>query len=184
MKKAPYFIRAGALGANQDVKLYDVGNLFVCTQAQANTNVIGELYIEYDVLLMTPQLSDVSVGGSLYLEYASTVSTNAAPFGIVATGNLQAALVSTGGTTSLNTITFTNPFAGVVSWGVSGTGISAVAQGGTAARAENRSTFDAAGDTAVGSIAVTATAGQTITITITNTTLTSGDLMIGQGSFA
>lgn len=65
-KRKTYYTRSAALLANEDVKLYDVGNLYVSTQGQVATPLIGELYVEYDVLLMTPEFSPSEiVGGSV-----------------------------------------------------------------------------------------------------------------------
>lgn len=55
-KSKTYYIRSGALNANQDIKMYDVGNYFIATQGQTGTAVLGELYVEYVVDLFTPQL--------------------------------------------------------------------------------------------------------------------------------
>ncbi len=49
------YIRTAALAANLDIKTYDVGNLYVATQGEADTTAIGELYVVYDVELITPQ---------------------------------------------------------------------------------------------------------------------------------
>lgn len=49
------FIRSAGLAANLDIKTYDVGNLNIATQGEADTTAIGELYVEYDVELITPQ---------------------------------------------------------------------------------------------------------------------------------
>lgn len=51
------FIRSGTLAANLDIKLYDVGQLIVATQGQADTTDIGELYVIYEIELMTPVIS-------------------------------------------------------------------------------------------------------------------------------
>lgn len=51
------FIRHGNLSANQDIKTYDVGNLFVATKGNSNNSTNGELYVTYDVTLETPQQS-------------------------------------------------------------------------------------------------------------------------------
>jgi hypothetical protein len=48
------YIRPAALAANLDIKTYDVGNLWVGVQGEANANAIGELWICYDVDLITP----------------------------------------------------------------------------------------------------------------------------------
>jgi len=51
------FIRSGNLGPNQDVVLYDIGNLYVCTSG-VSSGTVGELHAEYEVELITPQVSD------------------------------------------------------------------------------------------------------------------------------
>jgi len=67
------YIRLGNLGDNEDIKLYDVANLQVATVGQANTAVIGELWVEYDITLQIPQIqtlqnvSNISAG-----QYVST----------------------------------------------------------------------------------------------------------------
>lgn len=182
-KKAPYYIRVGSLAANQDIKLYDTANLWVCTQGQADTTTVGELYIEYDVLLMTPQLGDIAVGTAIYGEWSSAASTNAAPFGGTLLGNLQATLVSTGTTSSVTTITFTNPYSGTIGFNATGTGVSGTSFTGTATRKNALDTVNGGNTNAIGSASFVATAGQTLIISITNTTLTAGDILIGQGSF-
>jgi len=52
------YIRQGTLAANLDIKTYDVGNIIYAVQAQSvNDKDIGELWVEYDVTLYTPQLN-------------------------------------------------------------------------------------------------------------------------------
>jgi len=55
------FIRIGSLSDNEDIKLYDVANLQIATTGQANTSVVGELWVEYDLTLQIPQLQVGSV---------------------------------------------------------------------------------------------------------------------------
>jgi len=69
------FIRPGALLANQDIKLYDVGNLWICTQGCADTSAMGELYVEYEVELFSPQLSTPFIAGDFSVHVTSG-STN------------------------------------------------------------------------------------------------------------
>lgn len=49
------YIRNSSLAANLDIKTYDVGNVILATQGESDSSVIGELYVEYDVELITPQ---------------------------------------------------------------------------------------------------------------------------------
>jgi hypothetical protein len=76
------YTRAGALPANADVKMYDVGNLFLCTSIETGTAIIGELYVEYEVELQTPQQNAIAGQqiGSAYLTAGGTFAT-ATPFG-------------------------------------------------------------------------------------------------------
>lgn len=49
------FVRVGGLQANQDIKLYDSGNIFIGT-VDGTAVAWGKLWIEYDVVLFTPYL--------------------------------------------------------------------------------------------------------------------------------
>lgn len=49
------FTRSGPLAANQDIKLYDAGNVFVCCVDGTAVNW-GKLWVEYDVTFRIPQL--------------------------------------------------------------------------------------------------------------------------------
>jgi len=56
LNKLPqHYIRSTTVSGT-DLKTYDVGNLFVCTSGCADTTALGELYVIYDVELITPQL--------------------------------------------------------------------------------------------------------------------------------
>jgi hypothetical protein len=51
------YVRSGAITG--DIKTYDVGNFFIATQGSVGTAAtIGEIYVEYDIELYTPQISD------------------------------------------------------------------------------------------------------------------------------
>lgn len=100
------YVRSGALGANLDIKTYDVGNLFVATQGCADATAIGELYVVYDVELITPQ-SDVA--GEALSESARVVGAGtvnlANCYGTVSgtiTGGLP--LTAVGGTLTFNRV--------------------------------------------------------------------------------
>ncbi len=74
------YVRLGSLAANLDIKTYDVGTLIVATQGEADTSAIGELYVEYDVELITPQISsDVAAYNSVKINSAAGAS-RANPF--------------------------------------------------------------------------------------------------------
>lgn len=50
------FVRPGAKPGGTDIKTYDLGKLLVATQGMADTSAVGELWVDYDVELMTPIL--------------------------------------------------------------------------------------------------------------------------------
>lgn len=94
------YIRISNLAANLDVKTYDIGNLVIGTQGEADTSAIGELYVEYDVELITPQVP---------ADIASAVSASISTTGASAANQYNGAQVVTGGlpvTASGKTITF------------------------------------------------------------------------------
>lgn len=81
------YVRTGAVPANTDVKTYDVGNMFMATQGNT-ADPCGELYVDYDIELQTPQTdSIIGLGQSARLVSASP--TPADPFNsAVITGTL------------------------------------------------------------------------------------------------
>lgn len=81
------FVRVGALAANQDIKTYDAGNLFVATLDGAVTSW-GKLWVEYDVTLMTPQLQPGGTGVISAIHSLGALATTANELGT--TQSLQA----------------------------------------------------------------------------------------------
>ncbi len=180
-KRSSYFVRSGNLAGNQDINLYDVGQLNVCTQGQADGSLIGELYVEYDIHLMTPQLGNPAAGNSLWGLYNGV--SNAAPFSIVG-GNIPISSSASGGTTtSVTTFIFNQPWEGLFVANLTGTGITAVASSGTATSAEQKEVIDGTAANALALYAIRAEIGQTFIITINNTTLTSTFGYFAQGDF-
>jgi hypothetical protein len=54
------FVSDHAVAPNEDVRLFNVGNLSVATFGVTNGTLIGELYVEYVIELDTPQLEPVA----------------------------------------------------------------------------------------------------------------------------
>lgn len=108
-KRKSYFVRRGALSATQDVQLFDTGNFFLATQGQADASPVGELYVDYEVELMTPQLGDIANGLSL-----SSVFTwaSAASQGVASAGSNAPLVSSTSG--GEFKLTATAPYNGLV----------------------------------------------------------------------
>lgn len=114
-KRKSYFVRCGNLSDGRSLSLHDTGNLFVCVKGQATAAVVGEIYVEYDIILMTPQL-EPSVQ-SAQIVSGGTVS-NAAPFGSApeVTGCLDV-------TVSGDTMTFNSAGEQLFAVSITGTGV-------------------------------------------------------------
>jgi len=83
------YVRLGNLGANQDIKTYDSGNLYLATSDDAAAQS-GKLWVEYDVSLFNPQ---VPPGG--FFQTATvvglTATTSALLFGTAGTEQIRGA---------------------------------------------------------------------------------------------
>jgi hypothetical protein len=92
--------RSGSLAANQDIKMYDTGNLFVATQGCADASAIGELYVDYDVEFHTPQVnaSGLALGGTFI---NSTGVASATPFGTAGNGTIVGSLIGSATATAM-----------------------------------------------------------------------------------
>jgi len=114
------FIRGGTLGPNLDVKTYDIGQLIVATQGMADTTLVGELYIEYDIELITPIQSIAQIFGTFSKHIVGNVALTAAdPFGTSPT--LSGTLGVTMDATSTMTFQQTGQF--LMEFDVTGTGL-------------------------------------------------------------
>jgi len=117
------FVRTGTLAANQDIKMYDCGNLFACTVDGTNVNW-GKLWVEYDVTLITPHVPPGGFQAAGTLQAGGGTIAAATPFGAVpvASGPIQ---LSGAGT---NVLTISNVQIGqeiAINVNVSGTVITA-----------------------------------------------------------
>lgn len=177
-KRKSYFVRAGSLSSNQDIKLYDSGNFYLCTQGQAGATNIGELYVEYIVDLMTPQMRPPGAGDAIYGILIG--SSNTAPASTVAAGNMPVSVVSSGTTTSITTLTFTQPWQGYFTLILGGTGLISISGSGTANVTEGSSGEIGGATALMDFFTVDADIGETLVITIVNTTITSASWVFGQ----
>jgi hypothetical protein len=83
------YLRGPSYPAGGDPKSFDGGKFFFVTDGTPNTDSIGNLYVDYDVELFNPQLSEVAIPQTIYtitqrtsdasVPYLSTVDTMA-PF--------------------------------------------------------------------------------------------------------
>jgi hypothetical protein len=95
------YVRSGALSANQDIKTYDVANLFVST-IDGIAGPAGNIWAEYDISFFTPQLPASGTFG-LYQRTRFTAVTTANLF-----ANAASTGTSTFATFAGNTLTFTS----------------------------------------------------------------------------
>lgn len=118
------FIRTEALANNLDIKTYDAANLYVFTVDSTAAAAWGKVWIEYDVVLHTPQsLTSLPVGlaGGRFSGQAGM--TGALPLGSTA-GTFQGTNgISYDGTTGA--ITFQKPGWYLLAFNFAGTGLAA-----------------------------------------------------------
>jgi hypothetical protein len=102
------YIRSGTLAANLDIKTYDVGALFVASSGVVATSAnIGELYIEYEIELMTPVVQSLAAAQARGVRItAATAITEAAPYGTAPTylGGLDVVAATDGTTLTFNRV--------------------------------------------------------------------------------
>lgn len=176
-----YFVRSAAAPAATDIKLYDVGNLFACSQNIGTGGAtLGELYVEYDILLMTPQLQSEGESGTDSFKASSVGGETAAiPWGLNPTlqGSLQPDLLSYDNATSTFTFNRAGFFGVTIRFG--GTVITAVNVAGTLAT----SGFTVVNSTSTSALFASssgrqAVIGDTLIITASATTITGATLVV------
>jgi hypothetical protein len=155
-KQKSYFVRQGTAPTGSDIKLYDVANLFLCVQG-SDTNTVGELWVEYDVSLMTPALQNDSLAAGLI---GFTGVTDLLIFGTITNpgkvGRLD--ITATG-----NTITFNQAWTGLVLYELTGTVVTVPVLSGTVLnRSVQSSIINAAGTIVWLNVFVNALPGQTL----------------------
>lgn len=100
-KMTQRYIRSGATLNNEDIKTYDVGNLWLSTD-HATVGMVGELHVSYEIELMTPQPAGPPLG---FKVVGGGGITNNNIFGTtpVKTGNLDVGVTNSPGN---NLLTF------------------------------------------------------------------------------
>jgi len=97
------FIRSGTLAANLDLKTYDIGQLIVATQGMADTSLVGELYVEYDIELRTPLQSAAQLATALSVQLIGVTPSQTSQFGVTPTVQGGLNVTATGNTITFNT---------------------------------------------------------------------------------
>jgi hypothetical protein len=173
-----YYIGTGVAPLGTDVKTYNVGNLFLCVSGFTNTPTVGELWVEYDVTLITPD--SAIAADSEQVQPAGTISQSA-PLGSAPLYNGTMNVVVTGAGT---TITFNQAFTGLVLWSATGTVMSnlAITSSGIS-KALYTTVINSAATTGLASLVVNAVPGDVLTFTPTATTITNGNVVFASGGY-
>lgn len=177
-KRSSYFVRGGSIAVGKDYALYDIGNLFLITQGMASTANVGEIWVEYDIEFRTPQTLSAGGGNAVWSQYNML---NNSTFSNV-TGNLPATFVFTPGAAATAAFTFLQPWQGICSTEVDGTGIvfTGVNFTGTS-KVYGSGVTDNGQLLSNGFCLINAVPGSTFSILMTNTTITTGLIYFTQG---
>lgn len=174
LQKQKSFFNGVAEANNASARQHYAGKLHIAAVGNNSaTAPIGELWVNYVIEFMTPQLvpfKGMFQEGAEAASYAGT--SNAAPFGTeAAAGSIPATFASTGTTTSVTTWTFRQAWSGYCYASCAGVGVD-ISIGGTGAEAS------------IGSVEGSTTSesrfawvdvdqGETFTLTIANTSVSS-----------
>jgi hypothetical protein len=79
-RRKTYFNRLGAIMADENISLFDTGNMFVCVGGNSGTVNLGQLWCDYEVEFMTPQL-DSNYGPESAKVNGNVAQTAALPLG-------------------------------------------------------------------------------------------------------
>jgi hypothetical protein len=173
-------VRQGSLAANLDIKTYDAGNLFACTIGQAGTTVVGELYVDYDVSLYTPQ---VQAGSQLAALVSGTAGlTQAILFGTAptSTGTLPFTINAAG-----DTMTFNTQCELILRLTVTGTVLSGtMANAGTCTFTGQTAVYNSGATTGIAPCLIRASPGQTFIPSIVATTVSAVNWRIGAYTYS
>lgn len=175
-----YFVRSGSNPVSTDIKLYDVGNLFICSQnVLTGGATLGELYVEYDVTLQTPQLQ---LPSALDIDTAKAQSTGGTtalvPLGAapIITNAQLSPLYTYDDVTGVLTFLKAGTFGGYVS--LTGTGVTAIDQVGPSIVNGAIPSFHGTTNVVAGLPANTYAIGDTFQLNVTATTVTSTLLVL------
>lgn len=74
------FTRDESISSTADLKTYDIGTLYVFSQGVVANKRVGDLYISYDIELITPQLNALVRGGGSFQTVTSSSTAKNQPF--------------------------------------------------------------------------------------------------------
>lgn len=176
-KRKTYYVRQNP-AASADAQLSDVGVFYFCTQGQNNGDIIGELYADYEIHLMTPALNNLNVG----LSYSLVVTGTSIASVDIARGNLDLTLTTIDnpllGTVKLN---FQQDFMGTIGLILRGTTLG-FSTTHTANDFGSIETTQNAADTETTALyRINVARGQSVTFLVNYATLTAIQFWIMQG---
>ena len=183
-KRKSYFVRTQPVFDAGELPLADTGNLFVCVGGNSGAVTLGELWCDYEVMFMTPQIdlgADVLVD-SLLVVGGGTFSLDD-PFGtapVITLGGPDALFASINGASVL---TFAIPYRGLLTYNINGTGLTGTNLAiSSAILTAGSEVVNATGTVLEGKAVVTASAGQNLDFRALGTTVTGANCRIGRYS--
>lgn len=183
-KRKTYYVRQGALNPNESIDLYDTGNLFVCVGGNSGAVTLGELWCEYEVCFMTPQI-DSNYTVSSAKSIGAVAQTPALPLGTTPVSTFgKDAFFTYDPSGGSSVLLFNRAYQGLFELQVAGTGLTSFGFGGTAAITIAGSSTNSGGTLIVGSVIVQALPGQTLALGASGTTVTAAILRVGDYSYA
>lgn len=172
------YVRDEASVADQDLRLSDIGKFFVWTEGQDNTDAIADIYVNYHLVLRTPQLAESSTGVYGGAVTGSGTMTAANPLGTTATVDAQARGLSVN---AASAVTFKQVGTYWIYGYITGTVVTAVTGANVGCTLTGyQSTVNAAGTNLARTyLCVVTTPGATVTFTATATTVTAFVVTVG-----
>jgi len=180
-KQKSYFVRSGALLAGQDILLRDNAKVYLLTQGvTTSAAACGELYVEYDIDLLTPLYEPIFSSGSLANNTATGQSTtNLVGTVTSSTGNMSV-------TNLLNVLTITNLSVGqdvsvavaLLGGSITGTLAAGATSGCTAVNSGSPTVAAQAADAGLFTFVATATVATVTLSGISNYTGPAGSMVI------
>jgi len=170
--------RPGLPGADLDLNMYDVGNLYVMTEGAA-AGMVGYIEVIYNVELYIHQVQ-AGVGGKI--SATAGLATDAL-FGTDSVADVDA--VIPGSVTAANTFTFDGPFEGMIALNLAGTVFAgtAITNTGTATFGNIGGRFPTAATSWFGFGRVKAATGQTLILTVAAATVTASSCYFSRGAY-
>jgi hypothetical protein len=184
VKRKTYLVRDSPISGSQTLGLCDTGNMFICAGGQTDSSVLGEIWCDYEVELMTPQILPISEPPSGDIKSASLQGTTGInvelPFGDDPTLIDEPSVFDYDSPTG--DITFTSDFDGLLILSLTGTVITDVNLNASNGATESVLDYALDGSKIVIFFRVTSTIGGEISFGVTATTITESFMRLASYS--